>query len=596
MTALRERCIGVRRAAIGRMGDGMTDIAAISVYVRRAAGPNGLQWVVDYAADRGFRITTIPARRCAILRGPRAALTAAFQPLPLELAAPVEAVFGLEANQPVLHAGIAQVPGTGHKPAALAKALKLPAGDGAGHCIGVLSFAGTVSAAALSAACGALGLAAPKTAPHVVSVDAGSTMAHDGKDPNDPLLPMLTVLAALVPKAKIVVYAAPPTLRGWVDALSAALHDPDNRPIAVCSGWVPPAGCEMATTLARQATALRIHLHQASTDPSGTHKGSHAVESGTKGQSWSGSAIDAAIAAASDVLALPKPPPAPPSPPDPPRPTFEATTYGPGLLIAAQRDRIAYETDPYPGPRAKGTLVLPWMLLPGSNAADIAVGGDGSLWALSAVPTLSGTALFQMTAAGWRPAGAGGVAVAADVQGHPWVVDAFGTLLRFTGTDWHVEHAGVCDVAVSPQGAVWALSKEVVQTGHTVLHRPPRAAGHAAPAWIDDKTVHAQRIAVAPDGTAWIVSNMAMAMRYDPHGKKWITEASNVRDVFVDAEGGVWVVSQRGRRIYRRATPDDGWQRADGVAERLVVQPGGMVWAVTPTGGVAVARPDGELV
>jgi hypothetical protein len=569
----------------------MTGIAAISVYVRRAAGANGLQWVVDYAADRGFRITTIPVRRCAILRGRRAALIAAFEPLPIELAAPVEAVFGLEAKQPAPRTGIARKAGAGHKLAALAKALKLPAGDGAGHCIGVLSFNGTVSAAALSAACGALGIATPKTAAHVVSVDAGSTMAHDGKDPNDPLLAMLTVLAALLPKAKIVIYAAPPTLRGWVDALSSALHDPDNRPIAVCSGWVPPDGCEMATTLDRQAAALGVRLHQAS-----THKGGHAVGSPTGGESWTGSAIDAAIAAASDVLALPKPPPAPPSPPAPPRPTFEATTYGPGWMIAAQRDRIAYDTDPYPGQRAAGTLVLPWALLPGSGAADIAVGGDGSLWALSAMPALNGTALFQMTPSGWRPAGAGGVAVAVDVQGHPWVVDAFGSLLRFTGSDWHVERAGVCDVAVSPQGAVWALAKDVVQTGHTVLHRPPRAEGHDRAAWIEDTTVHAERIAVAPDGTAWIVSNLGVAMRHDAKAKKWIAVASNVRDVFVDAKGAVWVVSQRGRRIYRRATPDDGWQRAEGVAERLVAQPGGLVWAITPTGGVAVARPDGELV
>ncbi len=77
-------------------------------------------------------------------------------------------------------------------------------------------------------------------------------------------------------------------------------------------------------------------------------------------------------------------------------------------------------------------------------------------------------------------------------------------------------------------------------------------------------------------------------MRFD--GKAWVTEAINVHDVAVDEVGGVWVVSRVGRRLYCRAAPSEGWLRGDGVADRVAAQAGGLLWAVTPDGGVAVAR------
>jgi hypothetical protein len=554
----------------------MADLAAISVYVRRAAGDAGLQAVVGYATDRGFRITAVPARRCVMLRGPADELSAAFAPVPAELAAQIEAVLGLEAaDAPAVRPALARAAGAGDALAGLAASLGLPDGDGAGHCLGLLGFSGRVDQDALAAACTALGIAAPATAAHLIAVDGGSAMPEP---PDGPLLPMLLVLAALVPKAKIVVYSAPPTLRGWVDALSAAIHDADNKPLVVCNGFLPPGPCAMADTLAAQATALRIDLFQAS-DAAGKQR----VAAPTPGQAWSGSAIDAVVQAAARLRAAPAPAAAavPPSPP-PPRPHFDAVTQSSNPLAALHRARVAFETDPYPGARLDGAFTLPWALLPGSMAMDIAIGADGCLWALSGLPVAGGFALFHLTAFGWRPALAAGIAVAAGEDGRPWLVNATGTLLRFTGTDWRVEHDGVHDVAVAKDGAVWALSKDSGAEGRAVLHRAADSAD-----WVED-AARAERIIVAPDGTPWIVTWLGEAMRFD--GNDWVTEASNVHDVAVDEHERVWVVSRVGRRLYCRARPGEGWVRGDGMADRVAAQPGGLLWAVTPHGFVAVAR------
>ncbi len=538
-----------------------------------------MQAVVAYATDRNFRITAVPARHCVILRGLADELSAAFAPVPAELAAQIEAVLGLEAaDAPPVRPAVAMAAGKGDALAALATSLGLPDGDGAGHCLGLLSFSGRVDQSALADACKALGIAAPATAAHLIAVDAGSTMPEPA---DGALLPMLLVLAALVPKAKIVVYSAPPTLRGWVDALSAAIHDADNKLLVICNGFLPPGPCAMADTLAAQATALRIDLFQATGDA-----GKQSVAAPAAGQAWSGSAIDAVVQAAARLRAAPAPVAALASPP-PARPHFDATTQSANPVAIQHRARIAYETDPYPGQQAEGAFSLPWVLLPGSVATDIAVGLDGSLWALSGLPVVGGYALFHLTAFGWRPAFAAGIALAVDAHGLPWLVDAAGSLLHYTGTDWRVVRAGLHDVAVTADGALWALAKESGTDGRAVLHRPAPSEAEESPEWVEDAT-RAERITVAPDGTPWIVTLLGEAMRFD--GTIWVTEASNVHDVAVDEHGCVWVVSRCGRRLYCRAKLAEGWVRGDGVADRVVAQPGGLLWAVTPQGGVAVAR------
>ena len=47
----------------------------------------------------------------------------------------------------------------------------------------------------------------------------------------------IDVAGAVAPKAAIVVYFAPHTERGWIDALSTAVHDSDNHPSILSISW-----------------------------------------------------------------------------------------------------------------------------------------------------------------------------------------------------------------------------------------------------------------------------------------------------------------------------------------------------------------------
>ncbi|MBS0558895.1 MAG: hypothetical protein JSR21_02465 [Proteobacteria bacterium] len=556
----------------------MAGESAVSVYLRRQAGAAGFRVVADFAAAQGFAVAAEDvSRRCAVLRGAADVLAGALHPIPELLRPVVEAVFGPDGygeGQPSLpHPAVALTSGAGETPAALAASLGLPEGDGAGHCVGIVSCGGTVRRAAMEAACAALGIAPPAQRPHLVVVDDAPPAPEA---PDGPLLPMLLILAALAPKAKVMVYAAPPTARGWIDAVSAAIHDLDNRPSVVCTGWTPPQPDGFSAHLAAEADRIGVRLFL----PDDGHRPGR-LAAPEAGKSWTGGAIDAALHAAARLRAPLAPsvlPAAPQTPP--PRPHFDALTVTAHPAAALHRAQVAYETDRFPGPAHETPLPVQWRLLPWSAARDLAAGGDGSLWALGALAGPGGHPLYRWTGLFWAPAWAGGLAVAADADGRPWLVDAFGTLLRFTGTDWRPERGQVAQIAVGASGALWGLARAAGPHGGAVLHRASPDAD-----WTE-AGAQAERIALAPDGTPWIVTPAGEALRRE--GEAWTRQARNVRDIAIGPRGEAWVASRRGGRIYRRMPGEAAWRRAEGVAHRLAATPDGAVWAITPLGHVAV--------
>ena len=83
-----------------------------------------------------------------------------------------------------------------------------------------------------------LGLTSPSVS--AVSVDGGTN--SPGTDPNADGEVMLDieVLGSVAPGAKIVVYFAPNTDQGFIDALSTAVHDTTNKPSVVSISWGGP--------------------------------------------------------------------------------------------------------------------------------------------------------------------------------------------------------------------------------------------------------------------------------------------------------------------------------------------------------------------
>lgn len=107
--------------------------------------------------------------------------------------------------------------------------------DGTGQCIGILEFGGGYADSDLQAYFQRLSMPAPK----VTAVSVGGVGNAPGKDPDSDaeVLLDIEIAASLAPGAKIVVYFAPFTEQGWVDVVTAAIHDTQNRPSVLSISW-----------------------------------------------------------------------------------------------------------------------------------------------------------------------------------------------------------------------------------------------------------------------------------------------------------------------------------------------------------------------
>lgn len=112
-----------------------------------------------------------------------------------------------------------------------------PAGlDGTNQCIGILEFGGGYAKADLDSYFTARGM----TTPQVIAVSVDKAKNHPSNPPANEDVEValdIEVAGAVAPKAKIAVYFSHFTERGWVDALSAAVHDTTNRPSVLSISW-----------------------------------------------------------------------------------------------------------------------------------------------------------------------------------------------------------------------------------------------------------------------------------------------------------------------------------------------------------------------
>lgn len=247
-----------------------------------------VQQVEAFAAEHGLRVAGADrARRRVVLQGPVAAFNAAFRvdlrtfrsaaasyrgrtgpvQVPATLAARVEAVLGLDNRPqarphvrvagPARAAGGAIVPHAAPQPQAflpsqIASLYGFPAGfDGTGVCVGIVEFNTPVDPQDpdspvgagfrqedLDAYFAALGIAPPPVV--AVSVAGGQNLPGVNLDVDVEVMLDIEVVAAVAPGARMVVYFAPNTSRGFVDAVSAAVHDQQNQPSVLSISWGGP--------------------------------------------------------------------------------------------------------------------------------------------------------------------------------------------------------------------------------------------------------------------------------------------------------------------------------------------------------------------
>jgi kumamolisin len=245
------------------------------------ADPNDVAKVEDFARAHGLDIveTSIP-RRSVVLAGTVAAFSAAFgvelqqyeHPggtyrgrtgpihVPEELASIVQAVLGLDDRpQAAPHfrilpptEGVAQPRVSGaFTPLDLTRLYGFPTGlDGTGQTIAIIELGGGYRLTELKAYFAQLGI----TPPMVTSVSVDRKRNRPTRNPNGAdgeVMLDIEVAGAMAPGARIVVYFAPNTDRGFLDAITTAVHDQRHKPSVISISWgAPEAGW---TTQAMQA-------------------------------------------------------------------------------------------------------------------------------------------------------------------------------------------------------------------------------------------------------------------------------------------------------------------------------------------------------
>ncbi len=263
------------------------------------ARPADFASIRKFAADFGLQVVSEHAgRRSVVLSGTVAAFTRAFEvdlgryehpagsyrcrvgplTIPTELAPVIEGVFGLD-NRPQAkpHFRMRRAAGgAGFPPPAVARAYDFPARlDGSGQTVAILELGGGYQAKDLDSFFGSLGLATPTVS--AISVD-GAANAPTG-DPNgaDGEVALdIEIAGAVAPQAAIGVYFAPNTDRGFLDALTTAIHDTTLKPSVISISWGGPentwtqAAMQSFDAACQDAAAMGITVLAASGDNGAT--------------------------------------------------------------------------------------------------------------------------------------------------------------------------------------------------------------------------------------------------------------------------------------------------------------------------------------
>jgi kumamolisin len=236
----------------------------------RGSSREDLAKVEAFAQKHGIDVAEVDAsRRVVVLSGTAAQFSKAFgvrlvrykHPkgsyrgrkgpiyIPGELAPIVQAVLGLD-NRPqarphfrsiLAKGGAKKSPGNvTYTPPQVAGLYDFPAGlDGTGQCVAVIELGGGYAAQDLQTFFAKVGIPLP----NIVSVSVDGASNSPMNNPNGPdgeVMLDIEVIGSVAPKAQIVVYFAPPSDAGFLDAITTAIHDTQHSPSVISISWGGP--------------------------------------------------------------------------------------------------------------------------------------------------------------------------------------------------------------------------------------------------------------------------------------------------------------------------------------------------------------------
>ena len=271
-----------RKQAINTIRLGKDRLTRAQYRQKHAADPAAIKLIKAFARQSGLavdRSTPKPEHRTIKLTGTITAMQKAFGVqlvqktlegityrcregsihLPEELIGAVEAVLGLD-NRPqaqphfrVLgqqsNANVAGAKGfarphasasnVSYTPVQIAQLYQFPQPASAtGQTIAIIELGGGYRTADLNAYFKTLNQTAPSVT--TVSVDNGKNAPSTASSADGEVMLDIQVAAAVAPGAKIVVYFAPNTDQGFIDAITTAVHDTTNKPSVISISWGGP--------------------------------------------------------------------------------------------------------------------------------------------------------------------------------------------------------------------------------------------------------------------------------------------------------------------------------------------------------------------
>ncbi len=262
-----EATVVLRRRAALPDPAGAAPLSSAELAENHGADPADIDLVTETLAGLGVTVTSVnPAARLLRVSGPAGVVSEAFGTslaqvstpdaagnpvphrfrtgalsVPVALDGVVTAVLGLDdrpqarANFRVVHDAAAAA-SVSYTPVELGKVYSFPDGtDGTGQTIAIIELGGGFEQSDLDTYFGALGI----TGPTVTAVPVDGADNQPGQDPNGAdgeVLLDIEVAGALAPGAQILVYFAPNTDAGFLDAVAAAAHA-GPAPAAISISW-----------------------------------------------------------------------------------------------------------------------------------------------------------------------------------------------------------------------------------------------------------------------------------------------------------------------------------------------------------------------
>jgi kumamolisin len=250
------------------------------------ADPEDVKKVASFARDHGLAVVESHAdQRSMTLRGTAAAFGSAFGirlqkyeqaegtfrgrvgelSVPDELDGLIEGVFGLDDRPQarphyqyysILPVGDAAAHASSFTALQLAGLYRFPTSlDGKGQSIAIIELGGGYRKADLKVYFTRLGLPVPKV--KSVSVDGGRNRPSTADGADGEVMLDIEVAGTIAPKATIVVYFAPNTDRGFLDAITRAIHDTTNKPSVISISWGGPESSWTGQSMAQYDQAFQ---------------------------------------------------------------------------------------------------------------------------------------------------------------------------------------------------------------------------------------------------------------------------------------------------------------------------------------------------